>query len=271
MGRMFQSEKVGVYLDDLGHRLVKSRKGEGEVAMVDLTFRIQPLTPELAGELEPSVKRTLFRLTDGEPVQHINAMGFKLGIPQQDLYFFTTPETKKIKFHLQRCDISKIVRARADADMPGFVLIFRASYAHPGKDELAYFHDGLYKQHFVSFQQTDPTLGLTDDAPEVDEDQEARELEAQRQAEQDEASVLNDGDGNGGGLEFDEERRRAVQELDPDDQATAGKELTTELEPGVRPRMPLKARAKKTAARKPAKAAKTAARGKAAKRGGKKR
>lgn len=208
--RMFDTEKIGLYLDDIRHRMVKAKGGEGELAMVDLSWRIQPLTPELAGDLDDRVKRTLFRLTDGEPVPHVGAIGFKLGIPQQDMTIFATPETKRPKFHLSRCDVSKVIKARADADMPGFVLTFRTSYAHPSSDELAYFHEGLYKQHFATFVVTDPSLYSDEPAP--DADQEAREREALRLAEQDDAAVMAEG-----GEEFAAERAEAVAGLDPDD------------------------------------------------------
>lgn len=264
--RMFQTEKIGLYLDDIRHRKVSAKGGDGEMAMMDLSFRVQPLSPELAGELDDRVRRTLFRLTDGEPVPHVGAIGFKLAVPQQDLAVFTTPETKRPKFHLSRCDISKVIKARADADMPGFVLTFRVSYAHPTRDELQYFHEGLYKQHFCSFIVTDPSLALEPSEPELDEDQKARELEALRLAELDEAAIMADGDTatsaatSGGGM-FEEERRAAVEAMGSDlgdprdtddtihvDQEDGGHELTTELDPGVKKRSTVLPLRKRTAA-----------------------
>ncbi len=211
--RMFKSEKIGAFLDAMAHRVVTA-KGGAETTFLDLTWRIQPLTPELAGELGDPVKRSLFRLTDAEPVPHLQTAGLKLGIPQQEVFVFTTPETKRSKFHLVRCDISKIVSVRADKDMPGFVASFRTSFSNPDKDQLKYFNDSLYKQHFLTFQATDDALALEDEDGGAERaENEAREVELQRQAEADQAAL------EAGTGEYAEERRQAVNELDPDDDA----------------------------------------------------
>lgn len=174
-----------MFLDDLTHRV--QRKDEAEVPIADLSYRIQPFTPELAGELDGAVRRTLFRLSDGEPVPHLTGATFKIVNSQrQNVVVHSTPDTKKPKFAMIGCALSKTLRARADADMPGFVATFRVSMEHPSGDELAFFQDSLHKQHFLTFQ---PTQGdMLDELPEQSRPEEAREEALTLQAETDEAS-----------------------------------------------------------------------------------
>lgn len=196
--RLFTSEKIPAYLDDMTHRL--HRRDEAEVPIVDLAYRLQPFTPDLAGELDGAVRRTLFRLSDGEPAPHLVGAIFKVANgQQQNVVVHSTPDTKKPKFAMIGCALSKTLRVRADADMPGFVATFRVSMEHPSGDELAYFQEALHKQMFLTFQ---PTQGdMLDELPEQGRPDEAREEELIRGAEAEEAS------------EFASARREAVDEI----------------------------------------------------------
>ena len=53
--RLFDEDRIGCYLDHIGHRVEKASDGEPR-AMIDLTLRVQPFTPELAGAFDPDVR-----------------------------------------------------------------------------------------------------------------------------------------------------------------------------------------------------------------------
>jgi len=151
----FESEKVGIWLDNISHRKVQTQ--DGEAPMVDLDFRIEPLTPELAAEIDPEIKRALFELTSGEARKAINSLGFNITIPQQNVQIFSTPDTERARLGLDRCDVSRIV-ARRVKGQDCFGLRFRFSFSHPSKEQHAYLSEHLYGQFFVTLEQTDPTL-----------------------------------------------------------------------------------------------------------------
>lgn len=183
----FTSEKVGLWLDNISHRKVQTQ--DGEAPMLDLDFRIEPLTPEIASEIDPEIKRALFEMTSGEPRKTIGAIGFNLAIPQQNVQIFATPDTERARLALDRCDVSKIVARRVKA-IDCFGLRFRFSFSHPSKEQHAYLAEHLYGQFFVTVEQTDPSLfeerGPIRKAPreeqpelqEVGDDQEAADEEA---------------------------------------------------------------------------------------------
>lgn len=151
----FESEKVGIWLDNISHRKVQTQ--DGDAPMLDLDFRIEPITPELAAEIDPEIRRALFELTSGEPRTAIGSLGFNLTIPQQNVQVFSTPDTERARLSLDRCDVSRIV-ARRVKGQDCFGLRFRFSFSHPTKEQHAYLSEHLYGQFFVTLQQTDPTL-----------------------------------------------------------------------------------------------------------------
>lgn len=151
----FESEKVGIWLDNISHRKVQTQ--DGEAPMIDLDFRIEPITPELAAEIDPEIRRALFELSSGEPRKAIGSLGFNLTIPQQNVQVFTTPDTERARLSLDRCDVSRVV-ARRVKGQDCFGLRFRFSFSHPSKEQHAYLSEHLYGQFFVTLEQTDPTL-----------------------------------------------------------------------------------------------------------------
>lgn len=154
--KLFDAEKVGVFLDGISHRKVTTQ--DGEAPMVDLDLRIEPLTPELASEIDPEVRRSLFELSTGEARSLVSSVSFsKLAIPQQNVHVYTTPDTETARIMFDRCDVSRIL-ARMVKGYDGFGLRFRLSFSHPTKDQHAYLAEHLYSQFFITTEQTDPDL-----------------------------------------------------------------------------------------------------------------
>ena len=88
--RFFDDDKIGCYLDDIGHRVEKTKDGK-EIRMVDLTLRVQPLTAELAQALDPDVRALLFNMGDALPKGKIKAIHFALVVPRQALTVRSCP------------------------------------------------------------------------------------------------------------------------------------------------------------------------------------
>ena len=168
--RLFDDDKVGCYLDDIGHRIEKTKDGK-EIAMVDLTLRVQPFTAELATSLDPDVRALLFRMNDGEPKDKIKSIHFALTIPNQNIAIYLVPDGQgpiADQFLAERLipdvEISGL-RARKEKGVDGFGLVFYASFGPVGKDELEYIVAWYTQQRFVTFHPQEPVLDFSSAAP----------------------------------------------------------------------------------------------------------
>jgi len=61
---VFERENVGIRISQIAHQQMD--RDEAEVALTVLTCELNPLTPELAGELHDKVKRTLYTAAGAE-------------------------------------------------------------------------------------------------------------------------------------------------------------------------------------------------------------
>lgn len=168
---MFQSKHVPCYLDGLNIRQEKLKGDDYKIA--DLLFRIEPMSPSLAGEISESVKSTLFRRVDGEVVSHLRAIGFDekdLVLKPQAIEFRGDPKIAKPAFEIGEGRIAKL-RARKPKDGRQWIFFFTVSCTELDGKTLLAMTEGLYKQWFLSFENA--LRGLFD----VEED-EARRAES---------------------------------------------------------------------------------------------
>jgi hypothetical protein len=159
--RFFDDEKIGVFLDDIGHRIERTKDGQ-EIKMVDLTLRVQPFTPELAVSLDPDVRALLFSMNDATPKPKIKAMEFKLPTPRQTIAVFLLPELDTAQLDFTDVEITS-PRARTEKGIDGFALIFYASIGPLSARELESICDWLTQQRFLTFQPQQPALDLQAD------------------------------------------------------------------------------------------------------------
>ncbi len=167
--RLFDDDKIGVYLDDIGHR-VEQTKDKKELKMIDLTLRVQPFTPELATSLDPDVRALLFNLGDAEPKKKIKSLEFKLQVPNQRLEVFMLPELDEPTLVLHDVEITG-VRARTEKSVDGYGLVFYASWGPVGRDEIEACIAWHTQQRFITCTPQEPALDFegqtpTEDAPE---------------------------------------------------------------------------------------------------------
>ena len=156
--------------------------------MLDLDLSIDPITPELAAEIDPEVRRALFMQSTGEPRSVVSVVAFKLKIPQQNLRVHTTPDTDRERMGFGRCDITKVL-AREVKQYDGWGLRFRASLASPSRDQLEYVSDMLYRQMFITAEQTDPTLF---ESHEAGKPEKVKAPRLSRKAKQQKLQVVDD-------------------------------------------------------------------------------
>lgn len=155
--RLFDDDKIGCYLDGIDHRVEKTKDGK-EVKMVDLTLRVQPLTPELAVSLDPGVRALLFSMSDATPKPMIKALEFKLTVDRQQLTVFVLPEGE-VPPQITFMDVEiGGIRARTEKGVDGFGLVFYASFGPVGARDLEYVCDWHTQQRFLTFKEQQPAL-----------------------------------------------------------------------------------------------------------------
>ncbi len=177
--RLFDDDRIGCYLDDIGHRLEKTKDGK-EIKVVDLTLRVQPFTPELAVSLDPDVRALLFSMTDATPKPKLKEVRFNLTVPRQQLAIALLPELAE-QLVLCDCDVSG-VRARSEKGVDGFGLVFYVSYGPASPRELEYVCDWPTQQRFITFQPQQPALDFAAKEPGDDEALEPARRAAPRNA-----------------------------------------------------------------------------------------
>jgi len=177
--RFFDDDKVGCYLDDIGHRVEKTKDG-GEVKMVDLTLRVQPFTPELAASLDPDVRALLFAMTDATPKPKIKALHFNITTARQSLDVYLLPESLEgIRF----TDVEVTEpRARTEKGVDGFGLVFYASIGPVSAGDLEYICNWHTQQRFISFHPQEPALNFEGADPPAGEPEPARRIGRRRAA-----------------------------------------------------------------------------------------
>ena len=156
--RFFDDDHIGCYLDDIGHRVEKTKDGK-ELRMVDLTLRVQPLTADLAGALDGDVRALLFNLGDALPKGKIKAIHFALTVARQALTVRLVPEVDDAALLIPDVEITD-VRARVEKGVDGYALVFYASFGPVGAKDLEYVCTWHTQQRFVTFHPQEPALNF---------------------------------------------------------------------------------------------------------------
>jgi len=172
--RLFDTDRVGTYCDDIGHRVERSKDGE-EVKMVDLTLRVQPFTPELAVSFDPDVRALLFTMNDAQPKPKIKAMEFRVPVPRQMMAVCLLPADDEDGAGVFGARVFMDVeisapRARTEKGVDGYGLVFYASFGPVSKDDLEFVCNWHTQQRFVTFTPQQPALDFagaeeSDEAP----------------------------------------------------------------------------------------------------------
>lgn len=167
MNRLFETGKIGSYLDSITHKL-ETRK-DHDVKITELTLRVQPFDAKLASAMSAEVRSELFKLNHPDPKPILKRVDFALGVPRQQLQVFAAPDTSKASIVIDQVKVSGIY-ARTSKDSQGYTLVLKASFGPCSKEELEYVNDWFLGQRFVTFLEAEPSLDL--DAGDPDEDDE---------------------------------------------------------------------------------------------------
>lgn len=162
--KLFQTGKVGMFLDDFGPSTEKRKNGEAEVIV--LTLRVQPFTAQLASSMDQKIRAALFMLGgNAEPKKEIEAAAFHLAWERQTMSVFTTSDTVQASIFFDHVKVQS-VRARIERGVDGYACVIKLAFGPASKDELEYIN-GWYKgQRSCSFEMAEPNLDYDEPQPE---------------------------------------------------------------------------------------------------------
>jgi len=165
--RLFSDDKIGCYLDAIGHRVEKTKGGD-ECKVVDLTLRVQPFTAQRAATLDCEVRALLFTMNTTEPKPLIKSVDLALTVPKQRLtvYGFTDDDHDTITCVLSAAEITR-ARVRTEKDVEGFAFVFRATVGPLAGEDLEYLQAWHTDSRRVTFDEQQPALDFAPPDGEV--------------------------------------------------------------------------------------------------------
>lgn len=184
--RLFVTKKVLAFLDD--YKPLMEKRKSGEVKVLKLTLRVQPMDSKLAQSIDDgvggdsNVRPTLFKMNDAEPKPHLRRVNFELGCTRQNLVIYASSDTVDSRMALLQAKIGGIY-ARTQKNVSGFAFIFNASVGPVSRQEQEFIHEWLLSQRAVTFEESEPLLDMEDDGEDDDSgDETEQDIKAQRPA-----------------------------------------------------------------------------------------
>lgn len=152
---MFDRQNVPLRISKVDHEQME--RDELEVSLTKLTCQVNPLTPELAGELHDFVRRTLYTASDVEVNALLGGASFSLAIPPQSVVVRMAPDQKKASFSLDECKVSGIVAKRSKKST-AWTLQFNLTFSPASEHQLAQVVSTYLKTIYVIFADAEPNL-----------------------------------------------------------------------------------------------------------------
>lgn len=155
---MFKKPNIPIYLDDVSPAMGKDKAGDERLDTL-LTFRIHPLSPELASELDMAVRNTLWSVGKVEVSEKVKSIVFELKVPAFAMAFKAAPDSSRPSILLPYGRVEgSAITAKKHKDVGGWALTFKARVTTPDAQDLAKLHHGYTKQHFITFEAAAPDL-----------------------------------------------------------------------------------------------------------------
>lgn len=152
---MFDRENVCVRISNITHEQME--RDETEVPLTKLTCELNPLTPELAGELHDKVKRTLYTAQGAEVDSLVAGVSFSLEILPQSIAVRMAPDQKKASFTIDEAKVSGI-RAKRSKKSSAWTLEFQLTCSPASEHQLAQLVECYLKAKYFTFAEATPDL-----------------------------------------------------------------------------------------------------------------
>lgn len=152
---MFTRPNVAVRIAAVNHRQME--KDEAEIALVELSCEINPLSAELAGDLHDFVRGTLYTRTGAEVNSLLGGASFNLSLRPQMVVVRMAPDQKKDSFTIDEAKVSD-VKAKRSKKSAAWTLAFKVTCAPVSEHQLAQLVEGYLKSRYLTFEDAEPSL-----------------------------------------------------------------------------------------------------------------
>lgn len=194
--QLFTAGKIPMYCEGITHRLEKRK--DSEVKVVDLALKIEPFNAQLAAALDQDeygfVKRTLFKMNDGDPTTDLRAVEFRTPGDRQQLHCYASPDSPEASIMFDHVKVTRL-RARCSKEATGWVFSVHVSFGPVDKTELEAVNEWYTGMKWVRFEEAEPSFAFQEanqdpnaEGPEpdggglVDEHRELAEIQATEDA-----------------------------------------------------------------------------------------
>jgi hypothetical protein len=176
---MFDRAHVPLKVTAVNH--ARLERDEKEIPLVVVSLELSPLSPELAAELSPFMKGTLFTKADAAVNPQLTGATFNICDREQTLVFRMAADQEAESFRADNVTIGPCKVSRGKKN-PHWTMSFTATFEPMGEHHLAQIVDSYTKFRYVTFGDATPNL-LTETqradreaaAGEAEEDDEAQE------------------------------------------------------------------------------------------------
>lgn len=152
---MFDRENINLRFTNIAPRVMD--KDEKEIALVEITCEINPLSRELAGELDEFVKSSLFTRTDSEANSKLAGVTFHLPIQPQQVVVRMAADQGKASFVIDEAKVGDL-HARRGKTTSTWKLVFSLTCSPVSDKQLAQIFDCYRKARFLTFADASPDL-----------------------------------------------------------------------------------------------------------------
>lgn len=150
-----------VYLRDVRF---STEKKDGETRkIVQCGIVIAPFTSAMAEELGPGIREHVFKRADGEPLDQLAEVKFKLNVPLQQVRIKLAPDLPGDTIQIENVRIDPELKLRRDKETPTIEATLWMDFPYPTPEILMFLANQQNEQILVSFYDTQGDL-LADDA-----------------------------------------------------------------------------------------------------------
>lgn len=157
---MFKRGLVPVRVANIVPELME--KDDAEISLVKISCELNPLSPELASEIHPFVRDTLFTMSGAEVNSLLNGCSFALAIPPQAIQFRSAPDQKRPAFAIDEAKVGDF-KARRSKKSSAWTWTFTVTCSPASPTQLSQIMEGYTRTRFLTFAPATP--GLFDETP----------------------------------------------------------------------------------------------------------
>lgn len=157
--QLFTAKKIAMYCESAIHRV--EQRANGDVKVVELVLRIDDFDAQLASALNQDtygvVKRTLFRMSDDEPVLDLRAVEFAPLAARQQMHCYETPDNARAAIVFDQVKVTK-VRAKLAKGATVWTFYVHVAFGPVSKTELEYVSRFFASELFTTWEAAEPSL-----------------------------------------------------------------------------------------------------------------